>query len=114
MAKRPGRTRAAEARWRGALDDWRREGGSVQEFCRKRGVSEHGFYVWRRRLGEAKAAGSGEQARGAFLPVRVVSRGAPAGGVEVELPSGRVVRAGPLVEPEALARLVSLLDPRTC
>ncbi len=34
--------------------------------------------------------------------------------VKVELPSGRVIRVGSGVEPEALARLVLLLDPRAC
>jgi transposase-like protein len=112
MAKGAKRSNEVRERWGRIVDEWRGSGLGVRAFCRERGLSEHSLYAWRRRLGDGKPAR--RATRAAFLPVRVVSRGAPAGGIEIELPSGRVIRAGAGVEPEALARVVSLLDPRAC
>ena len=80
MAKGEKRSDRARERWARIVDEWRRSGLGVWAFCRKRGVGEHSFYAWRRRLGDGKPARAA--ARPGFLPVRVVSRGAPAGGIE--------------------------------
>jgi transposase-like protein len=127
MAKRadPRTARAAE-RWRGIIGEQRRSGLGVRAFCREQGVGEHSLYSWRRKLRGvvgttaisarrgAKPPSSSARKEGGFLPVRVVSRLAPSGGIEIEFPSAHVLRAGAEVEPETLARAVSLLDARPC
>lgn len=115
MAKgvNPRSVRARE-RWAGIVDEWRRSGLGVRAFCRKRGVGEPSFYAWRRRLRGARPARSAGANKPGFLPVRVVSRGAPSAGIEIEFPSGHVVRAGADVAPETLARAVALVGSSQC
>lgn len=74
-------------------------GESVQEFCARRGITEHSFYKWRLRL---RAEGSALK-EALFVPVRVRAEAemlSPpsqirsqffmhgAGGVRIEFPSG--------------------------
>jgi transposase-like protein len=118
-ARHPAVRARARERWERIVDEWRRTGLGVRAFCRKRGLSEHSFYVWRRKLSGAGTAGrrDGELAaarEAGFLPVRVVSRGPAAAGIEIEFPTGHVIRAGADADPEALARAVALLDPSRC
>jgi hypothetical protein len=84
----------------------------VRAFCRERGVGEHSFYVWRRKLRNGKPVR--REKRPGFLPVRVVSRGAPRDGIEIEFPTGHVVRAGTDVEADALARAFALVESSRC
>ncbi len=99
----------ARERWVGIVEEQRRSGLGVRAFCRKQGVSEHSFYAWRRRLHGTRPARSTAAKEPGFLPVRVVSRGAPRSGIEIEFPSGHVIRAGAEIEPETLARAVALV-----
>jgi len=121
------RTARAEERWRKVIDDWRRSGLQAGEFCRERGVSLRGFHAWRRRLaggGRKPRAGAPRPSRpvsrrrraggAAFLPVRVVPRAPAPAGIEIEFPTGHVLRAGAEVPPDVLARAVALLDDRPC
>jgi transposase-like protein len=109
MAKGAKRSDEARERWAGIVDEWRRSGLGVRAFCRKRGVGEHSFYAWRRRLRAERSPKPAAAKKAGFLPVRVVSRGAPSGGIEIEFPSGHVIRAGAEVEAETLARAVALV-----
>ena len=110
MARGGKRSGAARDLWARIVADWRRSGLGVRAFCRKRGVGEHSFYAWRRRLRDGGRAA----AKPGFLPVRVVSRGAPQGGIEIEFPTGHVVRAGSDVETDALARAFELVESGRC
>lgn len=112
MARGAGRSERARERWARVVADWRRSGLGVRAFCRERGLGEHSFYAWRRRLGGGKPARAG--ARPGFLPVRVVSRGAPQGGIEIEFPTGHVIRAGADAGADALARAFALVEPGRC
>lgn len=38
--------------WRGLLAERERSGESIREFCQRRGVSDHSFYAWRKRIGK--------------------------------------------------------------
>ena len=46
----------ARERWAGIVEEQRRSGLGVRAFCLKRGVGEHSFYAWRRRLRGARPA----------------------------------------------------------
>ena len=37
--------------WQGMIADQERSGQSIRRFCRERGIGDHSFYAWRRRLG---------------------------------------------------------------
>jgi hypothetical protein len=110
------RSAAKERHWRRMLGQWRQSGLSVRDFCDWRALSEPSFYSWRRELTqrdrETAAAGSRAAANSAsrtteqngaaskrtptFLPVQILSDGAPpspvgppvANRIEVHLPSG--------------------------
>jgi transposase-like protein len=105
------RSARARERWETIIGEQRRSGLGVRAFCRKRGVNEHSFYVWRRKLRDGKPAAPKEAG---FLPVRVVSRGPAPVGIEIEFPTGHVIRAGADADPEALARAVALVDSSRC
>jgi transposase-like protein len=94
---------AAEARWRSVLSDWGRSGLGVREFCRKRGISEHSFYVWRKRLEDADEP--------EFLPVRVVET--PNASIEIRV-SGATISVQPGFDRKLLADVVAALGAARC
>ncbi|MHC4507008.1 MAG: IS66 family insertion sequence element accessory protein TnpA [Planctomycetota bacterium] len=103
----------ARERWTRIVREWRKSGLGVRAFCRKRGVPEHGLYAWRRRFRNEKGTDRRE-GKAAFVPVRVVPQGTGSTGFEISFPSGHVLRAGPQVDADTLARAVSLLDGKPC
>jgi transposase len=100
--------------WRRVMQDWRKGGLSVRQFCRLHKLSEQSFYGWRRTLQlrdpEAPAT--------PFIPVRIVPEAVtPAGaGLELLLGNGRRLQIGPAFDPSTLRRLLSVLDEqgRSC
>jgi transposase-like protein len=102
-AKRGSWTASAEARWRSVFDDWRRSGLGVRAFCRRRGVSEHSFYVWRKRLADSDEP--------TFLPVRVVEE--PKASIEVRI-SNAVISVQPGFDRKLLADVVAALGTSRC
>ena len=96
-----------EPYWRQVLARWRRSGLKVRAFCRAEGVSEPGFYWWRRKLERA------DHKKTAFLPVHFVTEEAkpPATrDIEIVLANGRCLRVGPGFDPHTLVTLVDLLE----
>jgi len=47
---------AASARdqWRERIAEQARNGLSIKQFCKGRGIAEHSFYAWRKRLRETE------------------------------------------------------------
>ena len=90
--------------WRQRLERFAGWPGTVAEFCRREGVTQGTFYLWRKRLPQegALARGVGSVlAPEAVRPAGAAQRGASfvelslTGGaamVEIELPNGAVVR----------------------
>ncbi len=90
--------------WRRRLERFSSWSGTVAEFCRREGVTQGTFYLWRKRLPPegaqtravgsvlappaARAAGAGQRAA-SFVELSVTGRAAS---VEIELPNGAVVR----------------------
>lgn len=95
---------ARHEEWRRRLERFSGWSGTVAEFCRREGVTQGTFYLWRKRLpGEgalAGAVGSGRhrdagRARGDApqgAPFVELSLTGTAAMVEIELPNGAVVR----------------------
>ena len=91
--------------WRERIAEHARSGMSVRRFCKERGIAEHLFFYWRKRLR------SGQQ------PVRfaLVERGsvspdsnAPAG-LELMLATGERLRIGAGVDAATLRTVVEVL-----
>jgi hypothetical protein len=117
---------AKERTWRRLLQQWRRSGMTIRDFCAEHDVSEPSFFAWRRTIAErdrqrgrprASADGDGDgdgdgektQTSPAFVPLRVVST--PAGtAFEVVLCDGRVVRVPAGFDPTALRQLLAILE----
>ncbi len=75
-------------------------GKRVRPFCRERGIGEHSFYWWRKRLGEKRAV------RFALLETTATSGSAGAAwALELALPGGERLRIGEGVDAATL-RLV--------
>jgi transposase len=109
---------------------------SVAEVSERRGVSRALIYYWRRQAREGEIAGVGMAASAApsFVPVRiepamtpsVLPKAAPpalarsarrssplkadSGLVEIALCNGRTIKVDAGIDPDALARLVAVLD----
>jgi len=110
-------TRHADVRaqWERTIADHETTGQSVREFCTERNIPEHSFYVWRKKLRQGdvprRARRSGKAKT--FMPVRITPGSMQSGpGVEIQFPSGYVLRASSDVDPAAVARLIAILDKK--
>jgi len=140
MARRTRRDRKKERTWRRHVRDQRRSGMSVRVYCREHGLSESGFYWWKRELARrdaerrrAAASEKREQAAGGrvgagesapprevvFAEVEVVgadgdrqtaSAGSDCAAVEVCLSGGRTVRVHRGFDEPTFVRVVALLE----
>jgi transposase-like protein len=105
--------------WRRTLNQWRRSGLSIRDFCRWQGLSESSFYFWRRTLDERDRQQLRDQTP-RFVPLQVlpelepepaVSPTEPAtSGLELLLDNGRVLRVGNTFDAATLRRLLALLE----
>ena len=96
--------------WRQVIGQWQASGQSVSAFCREHGLSEGGFYAWRKRF-------VGQEQGPTFVPVRVIPDTGvepEAAAIEVALVGGRLVRIRPGFDPETLKRLLGVLEGRPC
>src|SRR5262245_36965263 len=89
--------------WREAVSAWQKSGLSVRAFCAGRGLAEPSFYSWRRELARRGQGSAKPPARPKLVPVRVVADAL----LEVELPSGVVVRVPAATDAAAVAKLVA-------
>lgn len=114
---------------RAAIDEWKRSGQTLADFCRERGVSYGQLYWWKRKLASpASKHAEGVKGAGAFAPVTLVEMAqAPEGtagkpseaattdrGLEVVASNGRRIRIGRDFDPEVLVRLLSALEGLPC
>jgi transposase len=117
MARRPTRPDTTKERfWRRLLQQWRRSGLTIREFCADHEVSEPSFYAWRRTLAQLdeRSAGSARPVPSdakppVFVPLRVVPE--PAGmALEVVLGPGRLIRVPAGFDPATLRQLLAILE----
>lgn len=124
--------------WRRRVEDQARSGLTIREFCRREGLSEPGFYGWRRELARRDAVASESR------PLEAEPRSVPeAGGrravrfarvivsdrpqrkgeaasswederIEIETACGRVVRVGRGFDPAALREVLAVIDEANC
>ena len=122
MSGRGQRDRAKERFWRTVVQQWRRSGLPVRDFCADRQLSEPNFYAWRRTLAErrqeARHRRGGDRDRPSasqpvFVPVRVApvpAALAQAASLEVVLGHSRVVRVPAGFDAATLRQLLAVLE----
>lgn len=119
-----GRVRGVETErsgfWRGHVDGQGRSGEGVRAYCRRHGLSEAGFYAWRRELRVRDGLREVAALNGsAFVEVKAVAVPSVPVTLEVVLRGDRVVRVHPGFDAETLAGVVRVLElgvpaERTC
>jgi transposase len=115
MAKSKQRDGRRETRWRGILKEQEHSALGVRAFCRMKGVRETAFYYWRRELQRRQAEqvqrGRDEpSAAPMFVPVHLAEQAAPAGPIEIVLPTGCRVHLAGSVDRRALADVLVALQ----
>lgn len=94
-------------RWAERFARYHVSGQTVAAFCADEGVSTPSFYLWKRKL-----AGSSPSAP--LVPIQLTSPPGLSNTLELVLPSGIRLRLPSDYSPEQLARLISILEARSC
>lgn len=89
-------------RWRERIAEHARSGVSIKQFCKDRGIAEHVFYYWRKRLRPA------EPVRFALID-RTGAACAPEWNLELLLVSGERLRIGAGVDAATLRLVLEAL-----
>jgi hypothetical protein len=125
MPKRRGRDAAKEQQWRRLLEEWRRCGLTVRDFCATKAVSEASFYSWKREIARrdqqeaerreipSRTARPGASALPAFVPVTLAPAPAAAS-LEVVLAGGRLLRVRGGFDSVVLRQLLAVLEAPSC
>ena len=105
--------------WRRTVEQWRRSGLSIRDFCRRHELSEPNFYAWRRTLDERDRQQPADEAP-RFVPLQVLPEDEPetststtdpaVSGLELLLDNGRVLRIGNAFDADTLRRLLPVLE----
>ncbi len=109
------RSEAKERLWREQVSLWQRSGLTIREYCLQHQLSEPNFYAWRRELARRDEAGGNpaqpvpraKPSSVTWLPVTVDPRTPPV--VEVQLPTGAILRVPVGVESTTLERILTAL-----
>jgi transposase-like protein len=94
------------------LEEQRSSGVSVRAFCRRHGLNESAFYQWRSRLAERDGQCESETSP-LFVPVDVVPS-KDSDRIEILLASGQRVFVPSGADAATLARVVGVLEGRSC
>jgi len=109
------RNEAKELQWREHVSAWQQSGVTIRQYCLQHHVNEPNFYAWRRELARrdevavapAPPASRTKAASITWMPVTVTSSTPPL--VEVQLPTGTVLRIPAGVESVTLERILTAL-----
>ncbi len=93
---------SARDRWRKCIAEQARSGLSIKQFCKDRGIAEHAFYGWRKRLRET------EPVRFALVD-RTAASPAPEWNLELMLLTGERLRIGAGVDAMTLRTVLAAL-----
>jgi transposase-like protein len=97
-----GRVAGRTDQWRDRIAEQERSGLSVRRFCKERGMAEHSFYGWRKRLREQGLVRFALVERGP-------SRPEPEVGLELVLATGERLRIGAGVDATTLRTVLAAL-----
>ena len=121
MISRSGRRNLVKERhWRAHVAAQGASGESVRVYCASAGVTESGFYWWKRELARRDNPESGVEGvetaptRGVPAVFAEVAIGELAPSIEVVLRGDRRVRVGRGFDAETLQRVVAVLEGAAC
>lgn len=109
-----------EAFWRRMLREQGGSGLSVRAWCDRCGLNQGTFCWWRRELARRDAAGRdpgrAEDAKPAFMPVRVAAAGETGNGgsIEIVLTGGHRIRLSGCVDRQMLAEVLAVMEGQVC
>ena len=107
-----GRGGGARERWRRLIAEQKGSQLSVEAFCARQKVSASSFDRWKQALGSEPAGARAPQAPPPrFLPI---SLSGGSGSIEIQLPSGVVVRVPPGANEQSLSVVLRALEARPC
>jgi transposase len=112
------RSEVKERQWRRHVSSWQGSGVTIRQYCLQHHLSEPSFYAWRRELARRDEAADApappvprnQAASITWMPVTVTASAAPV--VEVQLPSGTVLRVPAGVESITLERILTMISLR--
>ena len=128
MAQRTQRDLEKEALWRRRLADQAGSGLTIAEWCRRNAVAGSLFHFWKRTIAR-RGGGSSEAKTGSpvqtkdevvFAPVVFAAppvdsaRLSAHGVIEIVVAGSRVVRVGADFDVATLARVLAMLEDRSC
>lgn len=106
-----------EVFWREVIEEAEGRNSSIRDFCERRGLPDHQFYWWKRKLegkpqgrrGRRKILSSTERASFALVTGDPVEAG-----IEIVLRGDRRLKIGRGVDARTLAIVLSVLEGRPC
>jgi len=109
------RSEAKERLWREQVTSWQRSGLSIRLYCQQHQLNEPNFYAWRRELARRDEVGGipaqpvqrVKPSSVTWMPLTVEPSTVPV--VEVQLPTGAILRVPSGVESVTLERILKAL-----
>jgi len=99
--------------WQKIIREASRSSLSIREFCHQRRLKERQFYLWQRRLKDARADKMTGHGQPTFALVSE-DPGELASGIELVLRSGVRIRIGRGVDEATLRTVLATADPKPC
>ena len=94
------------------LGRYAREGGTLKGLAAKAGIALSTVHYWRGRLSTKRGGTGASRESRRFMPVSVRGHVVAHDVVGIDLPNGRQVRVSESCDPEALSRLLEVIDRR--
>lgn len=113
------RSEAKERLWREQVTSWQQSGLSIRQYCQQHQLNEPNFYAWRRELARrdevggisSKSVQRPKPLSVTWMPLTVDPSTVPV--VEVQLPTGAILRVPSGVEISTLERILTALHQAT-
>ena len=87
------RKRLTQAQWKAHIESWQQTGGTQADYCRKHGLTDKVFSLWKRRFQRENVIDASDPTRSKpkatdFVPIKVVSRSTDQDQILLRLPNG--------------------------
>jgi transposase-like protein len=114
MSKKKRAQQRHSTEWRQIIQQWRKSGLSVREFCRRHKIPQTSFYQGRRRLGVSKPTSHRKKTTDHFVEVNLSPLPTSPGGLEIVWSQPPVVKVHSGCDLSLLREALKLLGERTC
>ena len=87
------RKRLTQAQWKAHIEAWQQSGGTQADYCRKHGLTDKVFSLWKRRFQRENVIDASDPTRSKpkatdFVPIKVVSQSPSQDQILLRLPNG--------------------------